>query len=57
MPLTLPAEPVAPDINVTALIKQANVKSDWDAARTGGEVLPAVQTPKVLCGLSQQVDR
>lgn len=49
-------EPVAPSINVTELLSQS--KGDgWDSARSGREVLSAPQAAKVLCGLSQQVDR
>ena len=51
------AVPVAPSINVPELIKQSSIESGWDRSMLGGGVMNAGQTSKVLCGLSQQVDR
>ena len=50
-------EPVAPTIDVTALIERASAQAGWDTSLTGRGLLSAEQTSKVLCGLSQQVDK
>ena len=50
-------EPVAPTIDVTALIELASAQAGWDTSLTGRGLLSAEQTSKVLCGLSQQVDK
>ena len=51
----MPSVPVAPSINVPELIRQSNL--DGSTNIIGGGVLNAAQGSKVLCGLSQQVDR
>ena len=50
-------EPIAPSINVADLINKSRSEAGWDSAMIGREVLSANQAAKVLCGLSQQVDR
>ena len=55
--MTVPLEPVAPQINVADLIRQSHIESGWDGAIAAGGVLSPAQASKVLCGLSQQVDR
>ncbi len=57
--LLVPVEPVAPTIDVPALIRQSAAEVGLEQALTGsgGGVLTAEQTSKVLCGLAQEVDR
>lgn len=55
--LALSAEPVAPTINVRELIRQSSAEAGWDSTIAGGGVLSASHSAKVLCGLSQEVDR
>ncbi|XP_053398071.1 brefeldin A-inhibited guanine nucleotide-exchange protein 3-like [Mercenaria mercenaria] len=56
VPVT-PVIPVAPRINVPALIRQSSIESGWDRSISGGGMLNSVQASQALCGLSQQVDR
>ena len=56
-PVMVVSNPVAPTINVPELIQQSSQEAGWDNAVTGGGVLSAAQASKVLCGLSQEVDR
>lgn len=49
--------PVAPSINVPELIHMSSLEAGWDNSVSGGGVLSAAQASKVLCGLSQEVDR
>lgn len=56
-PMMIPSEPVAPTINVTKLIQQSSIEGGWDSPLSSGGVLSTEQTSKVLCGLSQEVDR
>ncbi|XP_060566710.1 brefeldin A-inhibited guanine nucleotide-exchange protein 3-like isoform X2 [Ruditapes philippinarum] len=56
VPVT-PVVPVAPRINVPALIRQSCIESGWDRSISGGGMLNSVQASQALCGLSQQVDR
>ncbi|XP_059166369.1 brefeldin A-inhibited guanine nucleotide-exchange protein 3-like isoform X2 [Physella acuta] len=51
-----PAVPVAPRINVPALIQQSGLESGWDNSLAAGGVLTFSQASKALCGLSQEVD-
>lgn len=53
----VPAVPVAPRINVPALIQQSGLESGWDNSLAAGGVLTFSQASKALCGLSQEVDR
>ncbi len=55
--VVVPMEPVAPTININEIIKQSSVEAGWDSAISGGGVLSSMQASKVLCGLSQEVDR
>ena len=55
--MMVPMEPVAPQISVGDVIQQSAEEAGWDSAITGGVLLAPGQTAKVLCGLSQQVDR
>ncbi|BFZ24689.1 hypothetical protein BsWGS_27727 [Bradybaena similaris] len=55
-PLVAAAVPVAPRINVPALIQQSGLESGWDNSLAAGGVLTFAQASKVLCGLSQEVD-
>ncbi|CAL1539457.1 unnamed protein product [Lymnaea stagnalis] len=50
------AVPVAPRINVPALIQQSGLESGWDNSLAAGGVLTFAQASKALCGLSQEVD-
>ncbi|GFS27280.1 brefeldin A-inhibited guanine nucleotide-exchange protein 3-like [Elysia marginata] len=50
------AVPVAPRINVPALIQQSSLESGWDNSLAAGGVLTFAQASKALCGLSQEVD-
>ncbi|KAK6986607.1 brefeldin A-inhibited guanine nucleotide-exchange protein 3-like isoform X1 [Biomphalaria glabrata] len=50
------AIPVAPRINVPALIQQSGLESGWDNSLAAGGVLTFAQASKALCGLSQEVD-
>ncbi|XP_035825340.1 brefeldin A-inhibited guanine nucleotide-exchange protein 3 [Aplysia californica] len=52
----LAAVPVAPRINVAALIEQSSLESGWDNSLEAGGVLTFAQASKALCGLSQEVD-
>jgi len=55
--LPVSTEPVAPTINVSQLIHQSRIDAGWDSSIIGGGVLNASQASKVLCGLSQEVDK
>ena len=55
--VALASEPVAPTINVRELIHQSSKEAGWDSTVVGGGVLSPAQASKVLCGLSQEVDR
>ena len=56
-PAVVTAVPVAPRINVAALIEQSSLESGWDNSLEAGGVLTHGQASKALCGLSQEVDR
>ena len=49
-------EVIVPSINVTQVIQQRKEEELWDATVAGG-ILNVSDTAKVLCGLSQQVER
>ena len=55
--MVVPAEPVAPSINVAELIRETCEEGGWEGGGAKGEILPAPQAARVLCGLSQAVDR
>ena len=57
VPIVVSSEPVAPSINVAEFIRESSEESGWDAANMKSEVLPLSHAAKVLCGLSQEVDR
>ena len=56
LPVVSP-EPVVPAINVSQLINQSRIDAGWDSSIIGGGVLNSSQASKVLCALSQEVDR
>lgn len=56
-PSNLPLEHVTPEINVSELVQQSSADAGWDSSFSSGGVLTTDATSKVLCGLSQAVDR
>ena len=50
-------QPVTPTMGVPELIRQSHVDAGWDSSIAVGGVLTPAVTSKVLCRLSQQVDR
>ena len=56
--MMLPTDYVTPTVNVTELINKGNKSGPaWDSALAGKMLLSADQTSKVICALSQQVDK
>ncbi|KAI0235880.1 Brefeldin A-inhibited guanine nucleotide-exchange protein 3 [Lamellibrachia satsuma] len=50
-------QPVTPIVGVPELIQQSHIDAGWDSSIVAGGVLTPAVTSKVLCRLSQQVDR
>ena len=55
--VTMSPQPVTPTMGVPELIRQSHVDAGWDSSIAVGGVLTPAVTSKVLCRLSQQVDR
>ncbi len=53
----VPSQPMVPTIDVPKLIKQSSEEAGWDSPMAAGGMLTHSQASKVLCGLSQEVDR
>ncbi len=52
------AEPVTRKINVPDLIRQTSEHSSWDTSiEGGGGILTNAQASRVICGLTQLVDK
>ena len=53
----VPSQPMVPTIDVPKLIRQSSEEAGWDSPMAAGGMLTHSQASKVLCGLSQEVDR